>query len=118
MSAAPHPGLGAESGQAQVELVAVVPIAICLAAVILQLLAVGYSQSLADGAAEAGAYAVAAGHSPEHAALAALPGWAADRAEIASDGGRIDVSLRAPTLLDVVGERLEVGSSAWARPAG
>jgi pilus assembly protein CpaE len=109
--------LAGEDGQAQVELVAVVPIAVVLAVVILQLLAVGYSQSLADGAAEAGAYAVAAGQPPEAAALAALPGWAAERAEVESDGGRIVVSLRAPTLFEVAGKRVEVDSSAWARPA-
>ena len=88
-----------ERGQAQVELVAVIPIAVCLAAVILQLLAVGYSQSLADGAAEAGAYAIAAGLPADEAALAALPGWAADRAEVKSDDGRVEVSLQPPSLL-------------------
>ena len=66
--------LQAEGGQAQVELVAVIPIAVCLAVVILQLLAVGYSQSLADGAAEAGAYALAAGLPADEAALAASAG--------------------------------------------
>jgi hypothetical protein len=110
--------LGDGCGQAQVELVAVIPIAICLAAVILQLLAVGYSQSLVDGAAEAGAYALAAGLPAEEAALAALPGWAAERAQVQTDGGRIEVSLQAPSLLEAVGRRLDVDSSAWARPAG
>ena len=105
-----------ERGQAQVELVAVIPIAVCLAAVILQLLAVGYSQSLADGAAEAGAYAVAAGLPPEPAALAALPGWAAKAATVEADGGRIAVSIEPPSLLGAVGRRLTVDSSAWARP--
>ena len=107
-----------ERGQAQVELVAVIPIAVCLAAVILQLLAVGYSQSLADGAAEAGAYAVAAGLPAHEAALSALPGWAAERADVEADGGRIEVSVRAPSLLDAVGRGLVVDASAWARPAG
>ena len=107
-----------EGGQAQVELVAVIPIAVCLAVVILQLLAVGYSQSLADGAAEAGAYALAAGLPADEAALAALPGWAAEHAEVETDGGRIEVSLEPPSLLDAVGRRLVVDSSAWARPEG
>ncbi len=104
-------------GQAQVELVAVIPLAICLAAVILQLLAVGYSQSLADGAAEAGAYALAAGLPADEAALAALPRWAAKHADIETGGGRVEVSVQPPSLLDVVGKRLVVDSSAWARPA-
>jgi hypothetical protein len=107
-----------ERGQAQVELIAVVPVVFCVAAVILQLLAVGYSQSLADGSAEAGAYAVAAGRPGEDAALSALPGWAADRARVSAEGGRVVVSIEPPSLLGPVGERLTVDSSAWARPPG
>jgi len=106
-----------ERGQAQIELLAAIPIAICLGAVILQLLAVGYSQSLADGAAEAGAYAIAAGLPADEAVLAALPGWAAEAAEVEAEGGRIEVSLEPPSLLGAVGRRLVVDSSAWARPA-
>ena len=113
-SAGPESGC---RGQAQVELLAAIPVAICLGAVILQLLAVGYSQSLADGAAEAGAYAIAAGLPADEAALAALPSWAADRAEVESDDGRVEVSLEPPSLLGAVGQRLTVDSSAWARPA-
>ncbi len=104
------------SGQAQIELVAAVPVLICLAAVVLQLLAVGYSQSLADDAAEAGAYAATAGLAPAPAARAALPGWAQSSADIRSDAGRITVSLESPSLLEAVGKRLVVDSSAWARP--
>lgn len=111
-------GLRGECGQAQVELIAVVPAVACVAVVILQLLAVGYAQSLADGSAEAGAYAVAAGRAGEDAALAALPGWAADRARIRTEGGRVIVSIEPPSLLGPVGERLTVDSSAWARPPG
>ncbi len=104
------------SGQAQIELVAAIPVLICLAAVVLQLLAVGYSQSLADDAAEAGAYAATAGLAPGPAARAALPGWARSSADVEADAGRVTVSLESPSLLGAVGKRLVVDSSAWARP--
>lgn len=113
----PQPA-GDESGQAQIELIAVIPVVVCVAALILQLLAVGYAQSLADGSAEAGAYAVAAGADPEEAARGSLPDWAADRADIEAEAGRVTVSIEAPSLLAEVGDRLAVDSSAWARPAG
>jgi hypothetical protein len=109
---------GGDSGQAQVELIAAIPVVVCVGAVILQLLAVGYAQSLADGSAEAGAYAVAAGESGEDAALGALPRWAAERAQVSARGGRVSVSIEPPSLLGPVGERLAVDSSAWARPPG
>jgi hypothetical protein len=107
-----------ECGQAQVELIALVPVVLCVGAVILQLLAVGYAQSLADGSAEAGAYAVAAGRPGRDAALGALPDWAADRSQIRTSGGRVTVSIEPPSLLGPVGRRLVVDSSAWARPPG
>jgi hypothetical protein len=103
------------AGQAQIELVAAIPIVVCVGAVILQLMAVGYVQSLADGSAEAGAYAIAAGRAPAPAARAALPGWAAKRARVEADSGRVSVSLRAPSLIGALGRRLAVSSSAWAR---
>ena len=45
-------------GQAQIEIIATLPLLVAVAAVVLQLMAFGYSQSLADGSAEAGAVAV------------------------------------------------------------
>jgi hypothetical protein len=83
--------------------------------VALQLLVVGYSLTLADAAAEAGALAVAVGRDPEPAVDDALPGWAADRVEVESEGGRVTVELRPPAPLAAVAERLEVTSTAWAR---
>ena len=84
---------------------------------ILQLLAVGYSQSLADGAAEAGAYAIAAGLPADDAALAVLLAGPPTEPEVEADGGRVEVVLEPPSLLGPVGRRLVVDSSAWARPA-
>ena len=65
------------------------------AMIAIQLAITGYALHLADGAAEAGALAAAAGTDPE-AAPAALPGWAADRSEVEVDGGRVEVAVRPP----------------------
>jgi hypothetical protein len=101
-----------------VELIAGVPALLLAGLLVLQLLAVGYSLTLADAAAEAGALAVAVGHDPEPAVDDALPGWAGDRVEVDERGGRVTVELRPPAPLAAVAERLAVSSSAWARPPG
>jgi hypothetical protein len=105
------------SGQASVELLAGLPAVALAGFVALQLLLTGYSLTLADGAAEAGALAGAAGNDPERAARGALPAWARGRATVSSDGGRVTVELRPPAPLPALAERLEVSSQAWARPA-
>lgn len=103
-------------GQASVELIAGIPAFLLAGLIALQLLAVGYSATLADGAVEAGAMALAAGEDPEPAVRAALPGWARGRVEAEVRGGRVAVTLRPPSLLDPISEGLEVGASAWVRP--
>lgn len=110
-------GTMAERGQAAVELVAALPALLLAALVALQLLVAGYALTLADGAAEAGALALAAGDSAPKAARAALPGWAADRIEVTVRGGRVTVRLRPPSPLAALAERLAVTSAASARPA-
>lgn len=106
-----------ERGQASVELLAGLPALLLAALIGLQLLLAGYSLSLADGAAEAGAAATAAGLDAERAARGALPAWARKRASVEVRGGRVRVRLRPPAPLAAVAERLAVTSSAWARPA-
>lgn len=106
-----------ETGQAQLELIAGLPLLLLAATIALQLLAVGYSQSLADGAAEAGAIAAADGRDPAAAARAGLPGWARGRVEVESEGGSVDVALDPPALLPGLAGHLGVSSSAYARPA-
>jgi hypothetical protein len=81
-----------------------------------QLLAAGYALSLADGAAEAGALARVAGHDPEAAARAALPGWAEQRISVVERGGAVRVELRPPSPLPGLDEYLAVSSSSWVRP--
>jgi hypothetical protein len=104
-----------ESGQASVELVAGIPALVVAAAVVFQLLVMGYCSSLVDGAAEAGALAAAAGRPIAPAVRAALPGWANDRYDLDRSGGALHVSMAAPSPLEAVGGRLRVGSSAWVR---
>ncbi len=107
----------AERGQATVELVAALPALLLAALVALQLLATGYSLTLADGAAEAGALALASGEPVAEAARAALPGWAADDVAVAVEGDRVSVRLRPPSPIEALAARLVVSSSAAARPA-
>lgn len=105
-----------DEGQATVELVGALPALLLAAAIGLQLLCAGYSLTLADGAAEAGALALAAGEPAKRAARAALPGWAAERVEVSVEGRRVTVRLRPPSPLPAIAERLAVASSAVARP--
>ena len=106
-----------ERGQAAVELVAALPALLFAALLALQLLAVGYASTLADGAAEAGALAAASGGKAEKAARAALPGWTRDAVEVQRAEGRVAVRLTAPSPLDALAERLVVTSSASSLPA-
>jgi hypothetical protein len=107
----------AERGQATVELVAALPALLLAALVALQLLLAGYAITLADGAAEAGALALASGGSAAEAAREALPGWAEDDVSVAVEGGEVSVRLRPPSPIEGLADRLTVTSSASARPA-
>ena len=106
-----------QRGQASVELVAALPALLLAGLLALQLLAAGYSLTLADGAAEAGAIALASGRPAAVAARRALPGWARDRVRVTVEGGRVGVRLRPPSPLASVADRLAVASTAWVRPA-
>jgi hypothetical protein len=107
-----------QPGQASVELLAGIPALVLAGLVALQLLAAGYALTLADGAAEAGAMALAAGRPARPAVRQALPGWARSRLGVGVDGGRLTVRLRPPSPLGEVARRLEVSSSAWVRRPG
>lgn len=110
--------MGSEDGQATVEVVAAVSLLVLVGAAVLQLLAAGFTLTLADGAAEAGALALAAGRPAQEAARAALPGWAEDDVEVEVRGGEVTVRLRSPSPLAALGEQLVVSSAAFARPPG
>ena len=108
-----------ERGQAAVEVVAAVPALLLVGLLCLQLLATGYAASVADGAAEAGAIAIASGLPAEEAVDAALPGWARDSASIETDGARLTVTVEPLSPLAQLAHALEVSSTAWARtPSG
>ena len=109
--------MGDSRGQASVELVAALPALLLAALVALQLLAAGYAMTLADGAAEAGALALASGGSATQAARDALPGWAREDVEVAVRGGTVSVRLRPPSPFSAVASRLAVTSTASARTA-
>ncbi len=108
--------LGKEEGQSTVELVAALPALLLAGLLALQLLATGYALTLADGAAEAGALALASGRPAADAARDALPGWVRDDVDVSVRGGRVTVRLRPPSPFPVVADRLAVTSSAVARP--
>ena len=100
------------------ELLAGVPALFLSGLVALQLLAAGYSLTLVDGAAEAGAMALAAGRPAAPAVRDALPGWARKRISVDVRGGRLTVRLEPPSPLRAIASRLEVSSSAWVRRSG
>jgi hypothetical protein len=108
--------MDSEAGQATVELVAAIPALLLAGLVALQLLATGYALTLADGAAEAGALALAAGRPAKRAAREALPDWA-DDSDVSVRGGEVTVRLRPPSPFSSLADRLAVTSSAFAREA-
>src|SRR4051794_24821699 len=103
------------SGQASVELLAAMPALALAAALALQLLLVGYSMTIADGAAEAGALAGTAGKGAERAAGRGPAGQARRRGPVSDGGGRARVALRPPAPLAVIAKALAVSSDAWSR---
>lgn len=110
--------MGREGGQATVEAVAAVSLLVLVGSIALQLLVAGYALTLADGAAEAGALALAAGRPVEAAVREALPDWARHDAEVSVSGGEVTLRLRPPSPFSAIGDALTVDSSAFARPAG
>jgi hypothetical protein len=106
-----------EAGQATVELVAAIPAILLAGLLALQLLVAGYAMTLADGAAEAGALALANGKPAKAAALGALPDWADGEAEVSERGGGVTVQLRPLSPIPQLADLLTVTSSAFARSA-
>jgi hypothetical protein len=103
-------------GQATVELLAAIPLLAVAGSVALQLLLTGYTLLLADGAAEAGALALAAGQPARPAIEQALPQWAQEGVEVSVRGGEVTVKLAPPAPVAAIGERLAVTGSGYARP--
>jgi hypothetical protein len=108
---------GPRSGQATVELLVAIPLLALAGAVALQLLLAGYALILADGAAEAGALALAAGRPVRAAVGRSLPGWAKESVGVAIRGGEVTVRLPPPAPIAAIGEHLAVTSSGYAKPS-
>jgi hypothetical protein len=104
------------AGQATVELVALLPLALLVALAIAQLLAAGSARELAGNAAEAGAVALLQGSDPAAAARAALPGWSRDRAAVRVSGRRVEIRLHPRTVVPLLADRLDATASADAGP--
>ncbi|MDX6602906.1 MAG: hypothetical protein QOF13_2108 [Solirubrobacterales bacterium] len=105
-----------ENGQATVELLAAIPLLMLAGSVALQLLLAGYALTIADGAAEAGALALAAGRPAKAAVAQSLPNWAKTDSDVVVRGGEVTVRVQPPSLLSAVGDRLVVTSTSHARP--
>jgi hypothetical protein len=88
-----------DSGQASVELVAILPVAAVVALAAGQALAAGLAAEMAGHASHAGAVAMLQGRDPAHAARAALPGWSRTRMAVDVDGRRVSVRVRPVALL-------------------
>jgi hypothetical protein len=107
----------AESGQAAVEVVGMLPLLVLAGAAVMQLLAAGLAREYAGHAAEAGAIALGDGRDARDAARAALPGWSRGRLQVDVDGRRVEVRLRPPAVLRSVADLLAAESTADAGPA-
>jgi len=107
---------GEERGQSVVEFVALLPLFVAVALAILQALAAGAAEELADHAAQSAAVALAQGRDGAAAARAALPGWARDRFEVEVSRTRVTVRLTPPSLLPGLGRRLRATATADAGP--
>ncbi|MGZ8632791.1 MAG: hypothetical protein ACXWZZ_02915 [Solirubrobacteraceae bacterium] len=108
--------LSCASGQASVELVALLPLVALIALAIGQLLAAGAARELAGNAAEAGAAALLQGSDPVAAARAALSGWPRARTSVHVAGRRVEIHVRPRTVIPVLAGRLEASATAAAGP--
>jgi hypothetical protein len=102
-----------ESGQASVEMVAILPLVLLAAAVAWQLVVTGHTLWLAAGAARAAARAELVGESPARAARSALPrSLERDLSVKRIEGGGIRVELRMPLLLRSWQSPIEIAAAA------
>jgi hypothetical protein len=107
---------GGDTGQAAIELVALLPLVVAVALAVLQALAAGVASELAGHAAQSGAVAIAEGRDGIVAARASLPGWLRSRVEIELRGTRLRVRVTPPSLLPGLGARLSAAAAADAGP--
>ena len=102
-------------GQAAVELVALIPIVVVVAAGLWQAVVAGQAMWVAGAAARAAARADAVGANPKEAARGALPTALERGLRVTTKDGRAEVRVRIPLVL--VGGRLgTVSASAHFEP--
>jgi hypothetical protein len=111
-----RPGRGHEGGQATVELVGLLPLAVLVALAIGQLLAAGAARELAGHAAESGAVALLQGGDPKAAARDAVPGWADAHLTITVRERTVRVRLQPISVVPGVADRLTATVVADAGP--
>jgi hypothetical protein len=102
------------SGQAAVELVALLPLVLVIALVALSVVAAHSADEQAGAAAEAAALALIQGGDPHAAAVAALPRHARATVVIAGRTVHVHVRPRLPLPLPGVAERLAADATAVA----
>ena len=107
---------GRRSGQASVELVALLPLVVVVAAVCLQLLAAAAASDAAAAGAQAGAMALLQDRDPQQAVRAALRGWPRRSTRVRVAGRRVTVTVR-PRGVGALAAGLTARSSASAGPA-
>ncbi len=108
-------GVASDRGQASIEAVFGMAILLLAALLCFQLLATGYTATVVDGAAQAGAVALVRGRPVEGAVRRALPGWARSRVSVSRVGETVRVRVRPPSLFDSISEKLAISASASAR---
>jgi hypothetical protein len=109
--------LGGESGQASVEVVALVPLVAAIVFAVTALLAAGQARELAGHAAAAGAMAILQDADPEEAARAAAPSWPHSRMDVRVSGRRVRVHVRPRAPFGLPGRLLEATAVADAGPS-
>ena len=91
--------LSREAGQVTLETVALIPVALVVMVLCLQMLLVGISFVWSGVAATAAARAASIGTDPVAAGRAALPGSMQARSVVRASGSSISVTVRAPLLM-------------------
>jgi hypothetical protein len=112
----PAPCRPASGGQATIELLGILPLAVLVALTIAQFLAAGSARELAGNAAEAGAAAILQGADAARAARDALPGWSRSRATVRVSERRVRVVVRPRAVIPLLANHLEARASADAGP--
>jgi hypothetical protein len=109
----------AERGQASVELVAVLPAVLLVAALLVQLALAGHAAWACANAARVAARADVVGRDAEAAARSALPGRLERDLEVRdADEGHVSVRVRVPLVVPWKGSPVTVGASARLEGSG